>query len=932
RDLIYAVIVKNVGAYLIATPVVREYCADDRGDLFTLIVNEYSYDCLTEAYTKISGLHIGDVIAVRSLFRRQSLTAAQWTPRPLTSETATQSFFVVETFAVWKRHETSPQPVEEVSTLRQGRKIPLIVFGITSLVYVKPPMLRRQGPGMLFAKVFVPEVQPGLVLRRIQPGAPKAEVLHRTAAVACQWQLGPTLLEFAAGHPDVIRDLNVSPMSFAYGLEPPVATHAQAYAATFGVYALVALQTKRSDVRYYHADIEQVETVPERGTYVWFIIHTEQQTTHSKLWKKGTPLSVELPGGECLRMTITVAEQEPRQMRLGARLQSPTIDLSTIESVVLRQKPTARGDMARLAPRINNIPAVSVENNAMRTLSVISGAGALPALEPFPVNNGNLTLEEYTLSEKQARIIGTLSFNDFTALAVNCGPGTGKTTTLVLSVLSRMENTSTISLMTAMSNSAVTAAVTRLRDVDKTRKCRAVRLISNQNRETVENEHRTPLDFPVLWPNFMHSQVRHFDQHHEPLNQDMVDATIYLCRFGMLICKSLRRADLRNAAKDSPVKDLLPLFFDMYRPHFILGTCASVRSSFGQPGMDRFTDQVELVLLDEASQLPRFAFTAICHTFPKSRPVLIGDVNQLPPFEDPDIPARSSRYAVGNVLRDASAFGRCPMLPLLRVHRCPKAITELLSGIFYEGELTSASPTEDYESVLRAVNLPHAHPVVVMHHKHSHRREDTSLVNEQEVKDAIKYAEGIRSVRRDCSIAILGFYKGSVDYAARRTPRDVSVLTVDSSQGQESSSSWITRRQLFTPISPHFVTRNGHGRRSSHLVSIVDTVNQWRRHSNALRSLTIARGRHTHLDTRQSTHSLIGLSPLAAADSLRTAADHRSTVCHSAPPRSHSQRPTNQDAPADQSAHAGNLPEEPRPLSRLYKAKISLIQSVVSDP
>uniref|UniRef100_A0A8R1EL89 Uncharacterized protein n=1 Tax=Caenorhabditis japonica TaxID=281687 RepID=A0A8R1EL89_CAEJA len=111
----------------------------------------------------------------------------------------------------------------------------------------------------------------------------------------------------------------------------------------------------------------------------------------------------------------------------------------------------------------------------------------------------------------------------------------------------------------------------------------------------------------------------------------------------------------------------------------------------------------------------------------------------------------------------------------------------------------------------------------------------------------------------------------------------------------------------------------------AHLLSIVDMVNQWRRHSNALRPLTNARGRHTHLDTRQSTHSLIGPSPLAAADSLRTAADHRSTVCHSAPPRSHSQRPTNQDAPADQSAHAGNLPEEPRPLSRLYKAKISLI-------
>uniref|UniRef100_A0A8R1DGW7 AAA_12 domain-containing protein n=1 Tax=Caenorhabditis japonica TaxID=281687 RepID=A0A8R1DGW7_CAEJA len=186
--------------------------------------------------------------------------------------------------------------------------------------------------------------------------------------------------------------------------------------------------------------------------------------------------------------------------------------------------------------------------------------------------------------------------------------------------------------------------------------------------------------------------------------------------------------------------------------------------------MDRFTDKVDLMLLDEASQLPRYAFIAVCHTFPKARPVLIGDVHQLPPYEDPDMPEDLSRYAVGSVLQDASAFGRCPMLPLLRVHRCPKAITELLGATFYEGELVAVKSEAESLFELRSLCLPYTHPLVFVHHNYPHRREDTSLVNEQEVEDAIDFAKGLQKAREGCSVAILCFYKGTVDYSSRRRP------------------------------------------------------------------------------------------------------------------------------------------------------------------
>uniref|UniRef100_A0A8R1ID45 Uncharacterized protein n=1 Tax=Caenorhabditis japonica TaxID=281687 RepID=A0A8R1ID45_CAEJA len=51
--------------------------------------------------------------------------------------------------------------------------------------------------------------------------------------------------------------------------------------------------------------------------------------------------------------------------------------------------------------------------------------------------------------------------------------------------------------------------------------------------------------------------------------------------------------------------------------------------------------------------------------------------------------------------------------------------------------------------------------------------------------------------------------------------------------------------------------------------------------------------------SRSPTLSRSGPSPLPSRQPKATA-DHRSTVCHSAPPRSHSHWPTNQDAAADQ--------------------------------
>uniref|UniRef100_A0A8R1DX61 DNA2/NAM7 helicase helicase domain-containing protein n=1 Tax=Caenorhabditis japonica TaxID=281687 RepID=A0A8R1DX61_CAEJA len=423
QDMIFAVVVYNLGASLVVTPVKREYAANDRGDLYQMLINEYSFDYMT--YAK-------------------------------------KAFFNVGNFAVFQRHISSPLPIAVTTVPEQGHRLGVVVYGVTKIVRVKPAQLRAQPQGkQLFARVFSPGVEPGQLLRRIRSGESHTTVLRLTAPVSCKWNLPPIITEFREGDE---KDLEISPLAFSYDVTNPNAAYAQSYSSTFGVYGAIALQGKNEDLRSFLATVEDIETVRDR---------------------------------------VKTFEHEPRRAHLCARLLSAPIPLNDVSEVVVRQHSTEKGDLARLAPQLRNIPSVNGDNNAMRALATLSGADTLPPLPPQNVDlNANRTVHDLTLSDQQMRIINTLSSNNFTALAIDCGPGTGKTTTLILAVLSRLRQITSISVMASMSNSAVTAAVARLLKIDKNKECRAVRLITAKNWLTIEYEHKTPIDFPIRWTEF----------------------------------------------------------------------------------------------------------------------------------------------------------------------------------------------------------------------------------------------------------------------------------------------------------------------------------------------------------------------------------------------------------------------------------------------
>uniref|UniRef100_A0A8R1E7U5 AAA_12 domain-containing protein n=1 Tax=Caenorhabditis japonica TaxID=281687 RepID=A0A8R1E7U5_CAEJA len=340
--------------------------------------------------------------------------------------------------------------------------------------------------------------------------------------------------------------------------------------------------------------------------------------------------------------------------------------------------------------------------------------------------------------------------------------------------------------MVGVTNSAVTSAVFALQDIDRSRKCKFVRLMSDENRTRIASEYLTQHDYPVKWRSYFTQRVREQDKSNSQLDWDVVDAAVFLRQAGELKIKDLRRRDFRSAIfKRAPEMSRMQLFFHLYRPDLVMGTISSVRMAYSHPGMSNFSSQISLTLVDEASQMPRFAFITLCQSFPTSRLVLFGDIRQLPPFSDSQLPADLHRYAVGNILEDASSYNRFPQLPLFKVHRCPRQITTLLSNTFYEGSLVSDKDSCVFFPELRSLGLPYTHPLVFVNHNFKHKADGTSVINVEEALLAIHFAKGLFRARRHASFAVMSFYKSTAAFVEDNAPEFLQNSTVDGSQGRE---------------------------------------------------------------------------------------------------------------------------------------------------
>ncbi|CAP39228.2 Protein CBG22691 [Caenorhabditis briggsae] len=186
---------------------------------------------------------------------------------------------------------------------------------------------------------------------------------------------------------------------------------------------------------------------------------------------------------------------------------------------------------------------------------------------------------------------------------------------------------------------------------------------------------------------------------------------------------------------------------------------------------------------------PLYALAALALMFQRARLALVGDIHQLPPFEDSDLPKDLAAFAISRVLQEAIKRRTLPIIDLTVGRRCPPQVTRMYNELFYNQRLASLwSPEKEAElrAFTAALKFGNDFPIQILDLQSSHTQAGTSLTNIEEAKAAVRIARTIQTRVGTNDIGILCFYKAQAgEVAALLGDAPFYVGTIDRSQGHE---------------------------------------------------------------------------------------------------------------------------------------------------
>ncbi|KAF1767247.1 hypothetical protein GCK72_007206 [Caenorhabditis remanei] len=237
---------------------------------------------------------------------------------------------------------------------------------------------------------------------------------------------------------------------------------------------------------------------------------------------------------------------------------------------------------------------------------------------------------------------------------------------------------------------------------------------------------------------------------------------------------------------------LLKAFFNLYEPDLIITTTDSLQSLLKSAVL--LPHSVGAIQIDEASQVPEYAFISLLTTFPNACYGLIGDIQQLPPYCDTNLSGKLKDYGIGNTMERAVAGKLFPQAMLREVYRCNPRVTNLLSDLFYEGRLIpGVTENQRNEFIRKRPDFWPAtqFPVMIVNNEDRGSRVGTSYQNnseEETVKTLLnrltKKYNGYKLQPSD--IGVISFYAAQTSLLiGSLRDRGVKCGTVDAFQGSE---------------------------------------------------------------------------------------------------------------------------------------------------
>ncbi|EYC37484.1 hypothetical protein Y032_0787g2351 [Ancylostoma ceylanicum] len=250
--------------------------------------------------------------------------------------------------------------------------------------------------------------------------------------------------------------------------------------------------------------------------------------------------------------------------------------------------------------------------------------------------------------------------------------------------------------------------------------------------------------------------------------------------------------DFMTAEQDvcETLEAMIELMFRLVAPRIICITTSSLLNTTDKGGIFKgYVNTFDLLIGDEASQIPEPVFMAIASRLEGARHIYIGDVRQLEPYARRSRLANPARFGARSIIDTLLTARAVPIAPLVTTFRAHPALNSLPNTFAHELTLVNGIRAVDRQLLAGVVRFPNpAVPFVFADVKgtsvksacHSHYNPAEASVCQALVRGMLE--RGVDS----SSIAIIAFYKEQHRYLedfAKETGIDIS--TVDSVQGRE---------------------------------------------------------------------------------------------------------------------------------------------------
>ncbi|EYC04630.1 hypothetical protein Y032_0086g1895 [Ancylostoma ceylanicum] len=293
--------------------------------------------------------------------------------------------------------------------------------------------------------------------------------------------------------------------------------------------------------------------------------------------------------------------------------------------------------------------------------------------------------------------------------------------------------------------------------------------------------------------------------------------------------RSYERREFISAERDVSiaVAAMIRIYFNYRRPQIICLTTSSLLNTSGPKGcFAEYLDSFDLLIGDEASQIPEPVFVAITDRLPDIRHIYIGDVHQLEPHARCPRSSNPAVYGARSVMSVLTASAHVSIAPLVTTFRAHPSLNELPNRLTYGGTLVSGADAAERRLLLDLFEFPDRDlPFLFVDVAGTSQRAVTkSHHNEVEASVCLTIVTELlgRGVRAD-QICVISFYREQFRRLAEPVRNlGIELSTVDTVQGREKDVViLLTTKTGFDPEGAEFLddqrrmnvalTRSRHG-------------------------------------------------------------------------------------------------------------------------